>query len=121
MRLRVIAMSKPDFDTWLSDQQQPAQSPSDSAAAAGEKLFMEGVCINCHAIEGTDAQARVGPDLTHFASRKTFAGAIFDNNEANLRRWLADPPGVKPGSLMPNYELPPADIESLIAYLQSLD
>jgi cytochrome c oxidase subunit 2 len=121
MRLRVIAMTPPDFQTWVSEQQQPAQSPSDPLAAEGEKVFLEGACVNCHAVEGTDAQARLGPDLTHFASRATFAGAIFDNNTENLVTWLRDPPAVKPGSQMPNYNLSEDDINALVAYLQSLE
>jgi cytochrome c oxidase subunit 2 len=82
---------------------------------------MEGPCINCHAVEGTDAAARIGPDLTHFASRGTFAGAIFDNNAETLTTWLDDPPAVKPGSKMPDYDLSQEDIQALVAYLQSLE
>ena len=47
------------------------------------------------------------PDLTHFASRECFAGCMFENNDESLRRWLDDPPAMKPGSLMPDYELTP--------------
>ena len=121
MRLLVIAHPQDEFDQWLSEQSQPAQAATDSAAAEGEKLFMEGQCINCHAIGGTDAQSRVGPDLTHFASRETFAGAMFKNNTENLRAWLNDPPAVKPGAKMPDYGLSSDDIDALIAYLQSLE
>ena len=37
----------------------------------------------------------------------------------NLRHWLADPPGVKPGADMPNLHLTQQQIDALIAYLQS--
>ena len=121
MRLLVIAHPQDEFDQWLADQSEPAQAATDSAAAEGESLFMEGQCINCHAIGGTDAQSRVGPDLTHFASRETFAGAMFENNTENLREWLDDPPAVKPGAKMPDYGLSSDDIDALIAYLQSLE
>lgn len=121
MRLRVIAHPPDEFDEWLSDQQAEAESPSDSLAAEGEQLFLEGQCINCHAVQGTDAQSRVGPDLTHFASRETFAGALFDTNEENLRAWLADPPAVKPGAKMPDYGLSSDEIDALVAYLLSLE
>ena len=43
----------------------------------------------------------------------------FLNNTVNLRHWLADPPGVKPGADMPNLHLTPQQIDALIAYLQS--
>lgn len=121
MRLRVIAHPKAEFDQWLTEQAQPAAAATDAAAAEGERLFLEGECINCHAIGGTDAQSRVGPDLTHFASRSTFAGAMFKNNTENLRAWLDDPPAVKPGAKMPDYGLSSEEIDALIAYLQSLE
>ena len=121
MRIRVYAHTQEDFDAWLSDQQEDGADPSDSLAQEGEDEFMNGTCINCHAVQGTDAAARVGPDLTHFGSRQTFAGAMFENNTANLRAWLDDPPAVKPGSKMPDYGLSADQIDALIAYLQSLE
>lgn len=121
MRLVVYADSREDFDQWVLDQQQPAEDPVDSLAQQGQEVFLDGACINCHAIEGTDAQARLGPDLTHFASRGTFAGALFENNERNLAAWLRDPPAVKPGAKMPDYGLSSEEIDQLVAYLMSLE
>ena len=121
MKLVVYAHTQADFDQWVADQQEDAAAPSDSLASEGESLFLEGECINCHAVQGTDAQSRVGPDLTHFASRETFAGAMFENNTENLRAWLADPPAVKPGAKMPDYGLSSEEIDALVAYLQSLE
>lgn len=121
MRLLVIAHPQDEFDAWVADQQQDAEEPAGADVAEGEKLFLEGECINCHAVQGTDAQSRVGPDLTHFGSRTTFAGAMFDNNTENLRDWLDDPPAMKPGAKMPDYGLSADEIDALIAYLQSLE
>ena len=121
MRLLVIAHPQEEFDEWVADQQQDAEGATDSLAAQGEELFLEGECINCHAVQGTDAQSRVGPDLTHFASRTTFAGAMFDNNTENLRDWLDDPPAMKPGAKMPDYGLSADEIDALVAYLQTLE
>lgn len=120
MRITLFADTQEDFDDWISDQQAEASSARDALAVEGEKLFLEGACAGCHAIKGTDAQGNVGPNLTHFASRTMFAGSIFDNNAANLARWLKDPPGVKPGSKMPNLQLRDDEIEALVAYLRSL-
>ena len=120
MRLIVFAHEPADFQTWVAEQQKPAAAPS-SDVAAGQKLFLEGACINCHAIEGTDAAAKTAPDLTHFASRTTFAGAMFDVNEENVADWLRDPPAMKPGSLMPDYGLSEEEITQLVAYLMSLE
>ena len=86
-----------------------------------EQLPAGGQCINCHAIQGTAAQATTAPDLTHFASRNTFAGAMFENTPENLAAWLRDPPAVKPGAKMPDYGLTEDQIEALIEYLRGLD
>ncbi|HYI44005.1 MAG TPA: cytochrome c oxidase subunit II [Actinomycetota bacterium] len=127
MRIRVYTHTQEEFDNWVASQKEPASRPTGALAREGERIFMEeqlpagGQCINCHAIQGTDAQARTGPDLTHFAARETFAGAIFQNSPDALGAWLRDPPGVKPGSLMPDYGLSEEQIEALVAYLRSLD
>lgn len=118
MRLKVFAHPMEEWLDWVADQQQPATV---DLASEGAKLFFEGTCVNCHAISGTDASARSGPDLTHFGSRTTFAGALFENNRDNLRRWLADPPREKPGALMPDYGLSAQEIDALIEFLLSLE
>ena len=119
MRLIVYAHDPADFQTWVAEQQKPA-APAAGDLAAGEKLFLEGECVNCHAIAGTDAASTTGPDLTHFASRETFAGAMFRRTDENVASWLRDPPAMKPGALMPDYGLSESEIDSLVAYLQSL-
>ena len=119
MRLIVFTHTQEDFQAWAEEQAQDRVAPS-GVAAEGEKVFLEAGCVNCHAIRGTEAAGQTAPDLTHFGSRETFAGAIFENNEANLADWLRDPPAVKPGSLMPDYGLTEEQIEVLVAYLMSL-
>ena len=120
MRERAIIQSPNDFQTWLQAQQQPAVQPTDPNAVEGGQLFQNRGCAGCHTIAGTPAAARVGPNLTHFASRGTFAGSIFDTNAQTLRAWLKDPPAVKPGSIMPNLGLQDHELDVLVAYLQSL-
>lgn len=119
MRLRVIAHEPEEFQQWLLDQQQPAAASVSGPATAGRDIFMKN-CVNCHAIEGTDAQGTSAPNLTHFATRETFAGAMFENTTENLKRWIDNPPAVKPGVKMPDYGLSSQEIEAVVAYLQSL-
>jgi cytochrome c oxidase subunit II len=125
MRLRVIVDSEAEFEEWVAEQSEDAAAPREgSLAARGREIFLdpvEGQCLNCHAIQGTEAQATIAPDLTHFAARGTFAGALFEVNERNLARWLADPPAIKPGAKMPDYGLSQDEIEALVAYLMSLE
>jgi cytochrome c oxidase subunit 2 len=122
MRLRVIAERPADFARWVAAQKQPAPSkPSeDSPAGQGLALFGAKGCSGCHTVTGY-SRGKVGPDLTHVYSRQTFAGGMFEMNADNLRRWLHNPPGEKPGARMPNLNLSPQEITQLIAYLQTLE
>ena len=120
MRLRVIAHEPEEFEQWLDDQSKPASASLSGEAADGEEIFMN-TCVSCHAVKGTDASGTTGPDLTHFATRETFAGATFENNTKNLQRWIDNPPAMKPGALMPDYGLSSQEIDAVVAYLQSLD
>ena len=119
MKLAVVAVPPAEFDAWLQQQRQPAATPT-GLALQGQQTFLGLPCIACHTIRGTAAQGKVGPDLTHFASRERFAGSWLPNNEENLRSWLADPPAIKPGSKMPSYNLSDEQLTQLVAYLQSL-
>jgi cytochrome c oxidase subunit II len=125
MRLRVIAQAPGDFVAWVNEQSAPAQE--DSLAAEGARLFsgeegnLSQPCAACHTVDpAIDAQPAIGPNLAHFATRRTFAGAMFENNEANLRAWLAGPSDVKPGAKMPDLGLNAQQIDALIEYLQTL-
>jgi cytochrome c oxidase subunit 2 len=127
MRLRVVAMTGNNFDTWVSQQQagpalissSTAASNSATPAEAGAALFLSKGCSGCHTVNGVSVGS-VGPNLTHLQSRTTFAGATFDLNDRNLREWLRDPPAMKPGSVMPNLNLSEEEITQLIAYLDTL-
>ncbi|GAC1409429.1 MAG: cytochrome c oxidase subunit II [Actinomycetota bacterium] len=126
MKLRVVAKSPADYAAWLENQKKEAMMPAGGLAAAGAKVFTEfstksGSCIGCHTLRGIPAaQGRIGPELTHFFSRSTFAGSILDVNAENLTKWLQNPPGIKPGSIMPNYHIPQDAIQQLVAFLLSL-
>jgi cytochrome c oxidase subunit 2 len=130
MRLRVIADAPADFDDWVANQQKPSVPPTGDAtvddAVAGSELFVARGCSGCHTVNGlAGAAGKVGPNLTHLQTRSHFAGAIFPLDEKSLRRWLRDPPGMKPmnpdnGQGMPNLGLSETDITKLIAYLETL-
>ena len=76
-------------------------------------------CIGCHTVAGY-SNGPIGPNLTHVASRSMIAGDIMMNTEQHLRDWIGNPPGMKPGSIMPNLHVSQTDLSALIAYLQSL-
>jgi cytochrome c oxidase subunit 2 len=126
MRLKVFAHTPADFEKWLDEQGMDAERPTRGLALKGEGIFQAQQCVTCHTLRfaGSKAKGEVGPDLTHFAGRTTFAGSIFERTDANLREWLRDAPARKPGSKMPagvaTLGLSEDDITALITYLQSL-
>ena len=121
MRFSVVVQSQADFDAWVAQQKQPSASPSTDLQKKGVETITTAGCQACHTINGVSAMiGKVGPNLTHVASRKQIAGGILDFNSANLHTWLSDPPGAKPGSLMPKLPLTPDQIDALVAYLSSL-
>ena len=118
--MRAFVQSQPEFDAWVLQQQAPAAEPSETEAARGAQVFQQRGCLGCHTISGAPPQTARAPDLRHFASRQTLAAGIMERSDANIRRWLHDPPGVKPGATMPNLNLSDEELDALVAYLQSL-
>jgi cytochrome c oxidase subunit 2 len=62
----------------------------------------------------------VGPNLTHFGSRSTFASGLFPNEREPLAGWLLNPDSVKPGALMPDLNLSEERLSSLLQLLEGL-
>jgi cytochrome c oxidase subunit 2 len=125
MRFRVIAQTEADFQAWAQQQIQLAAPPGAEALAVMRQVG----CGGCHTIGGVEGFGGIlGPDLTHFGSRTTFAGGMLENNEANLTEWFRDPQHVKPGNDMtiaPGLKPGPSglsddQIRALIVYLESL-
>jgi cytochrome c oxidase subunit 2 len=120
MRHLAVVETPAAFDAWVALQRAPAAAPPDgSPAAEGLRVYREAACVGCHRIDGVSAGG-VGPDLTHFGSRRTVAGGMLRNTPEAVARWLRDSPGVKPGSLMPHQGLTEAEVSALVAYLGSL-
>jgi cytochrome c oxidase subunit 2 len=118
MRLLVVAQTPEEFRAWTKTQRR-GPSPPISRLAQGRQAFLAGGCVACHTIQGVSSGV-LGPDLTHFGSRKTLAGGILKNNPEDLARWLRDPPGVKPGARMPKLPLSGEQVTALVAYLGAL-
>ncbi|HET8649825.1 MAG TPA: cytochrome c oxidase subunit II [Gemmatimonadales bacterium] len=120
MELTVVAQPPAEFARWLAHQRRPADEPRDSTARAGERAFVTGQCAMCHTVQGTRAQGKIGPDLTHVGSRRTIAGGMLPNTRGNLAGWIANAQALKPGSAMPQLYLKPADLQAIVTYLQTL-
>jgi cytochrome c oxidase subunit 2 len=128
MRFRIVALDEADWQAWVENEKSPAVEPTDPLAQQGMDLFMNGVsgggqCTACHAVGGTNATSPAAPNLTHFAAptHECFAGCNWETaDQEALKAWLRDPPAVKLGSKMPNYNLTDDEIDALTAYLSSL-
>jgi len=118
MLLRVYVESREAFQEWINAQKKSAIQ--DEKEAAGKRIFETTACVNCHAVGGTNATGRFGPDLTHLMSRSTIAAGAADNTKENLRLWIQKPDAIKPGSLMPAMQLADADLDALVRYLETL-
>ena len=118
MLLRIYVERHDDFDHWIRLQRQPAFTSD--VVDEGRRVFETTACINCHAVLGTVANGRFGPDLTHLMSRETIAAGAALNTPANLRLWIQKPEAIKPGSLMPAMELTDRELDAVTAYLETL-
>jgi cytochrome c oxidase subunit II len=148
MAKRVVVESEEAFQEWLDrwltssgapfpvDESGEGGADEDPLVARGrEVLLRESTCVACHAVQGTSAQGRIGPDLTLFGARTSLGAGIRENNRENLIQWIKDPHSMKPGAAMPGVDyrvdIPGAtpwpatglndeQVEAVAAYLLSL-
>lgn len=120
MGIVVVAVERAAFDAWRERQIAPAAAPDDPERAKGLAVFLTKACVMCHAVRGTPAGGKVGPDLTHFASRSTIAAATLPMSRESIAGWIADTQGLKPGVHMPQVTLAADELEPLVAYLAGL-
>lgn len=122
MGFKVMVMEQADFEAWLALQQAPASPPAGALAAQGYQVFLASGCGACHAVRGTPADGRLGPDLTHVGSRLSLGAGILANAPDDFRRWLVHTDHLKPQVNMPAFGMLPADeIDALVAYLDGLE
>ncbi|MBC7542620.1 MAG: cytochrome c [Candidatus Sericytochromatia bacterium] len=75
-------------------------------AAEGGRVFQAKGCTGCHQMDGVGTA--VACDLDRVGRRR---------NRGWLRVWLADPQGVRPGTLMPDPHLTHAETVALAEFL----
>jgi cytochrome c oxidase subunit 2 len=116
MRVKVVVDSPEDFEAWAAKQKQPAAVPQTEQQWAGYE-FVTTACARCHSLDPAEGRTDLlGPNLAHLMSRSVFAGASFNLNETNLRRWLRDTQAMKAGNDM-IVNLPRDDYQAVIEYL----
>lgn len=120
MNLLVVAQERSDFDAWLATQQLAAPPPNDATTLAGQQVFLGSACVYCHTVRGTNASGKLGPDLTHLASRRLLGAGALPNTRGNLAGWIVNSQTTKPGNRMPPMYLGGSKLQSLLAYLETL-
>ena len=141
MRMQAVALEPEDFQTWVDQQltDQDSDLITDEAVARGLTVF-ENQCARCHVVNGVNDETSIGadlvanaaPNLTHFMSRTTYAGGIFNLYEPDgtidrtqLEAWLRNAPAEKPAYAegrrgMPALGLSEDEIDDVVAYLETL-
>ena len=103
MRFRVIAKEPSEFDRWIGEQQQGPTVPfqvgtgaqTQPAGPAQELMSTKFQCTNCHSV-GDSKVSSYGPNLTHLASRTTFASGYYELTRGRLVDWVHNAPGLIP-------------------------
>lgn len=168
MRMYTVVLTQAEWEQWVQGQIADAVTLQPGEAGyEGQELFLAN-CANCHVVNGvTDVNldgvtdgtkdyagansitsalvAGAAPNLTHVASRTTFAGSIFDLyddraeripylevaergrlNRGDLEAWIRDAPerkandpdGARGMTAFPG--LTEGDIDALVEYLATL-
>jgi len=82
---------------------------------------MQNGCDACHAVRGTAATGRVGPDLTHLGGRKTLGAGLLPVTAENISRFVRETDHTKPGVEMPAFNtMSEADAAAIAAWLGDL-
>jgi cytochrome c oxidase subunit 2 len=103
MRFRVIAVDEADFDQWIDEQRQGPAVPFQvgtgaeqrPAGPAQELVATKYQCTNCHTLADSKVSS-YGPNLTHLASRTTFASGYYELTRDRLVDWVYNAPGLIP-------------------------
>lgn len=116
MAFTVRAVAPDEHEAWLAERR--ASSPQDTEGLA---VFLNNGCGACHAISGTAANGRIGPDLTAFGERSTLAAGTLPHTVEDIARFVAYPGVIKPGVKMPHFGmLPEDDIKTIAVFLKEL-
>jgi mono/diheme cytochrome c family protein len=101
---------------WAGAGVVSAQAPDPAQVALGKKTFEDTKCTKCH---GTNGVAK-DPKLS------LVEGAITKLSAADIRKWIMSPAEMtaklprKPKEAMKKFELTDAQVDALVAYVQSL-
>ena len=137
MKFKVVVLSTEDYARWKQEAEAgfentaTTEEPSDKNNSGetdpakllveqGKQIFLSEGCVNCHSIAGISTP-NIGPDLTRLSQRMLLGAGVLTNSKENLGKWLKDPQKYKPGCKMPDFNLTDAQVDQLVAFLESLN
>src|SRR5438094_8584791 len=122
MRITGVAHPQNEYAAWAKTAVEEAARATAPETRAGHDAFLAGPCAGCHTVKGTTAAGKVGPELTHIASKPNIAGVLTPVNQENLTKWVRNAPSIKPGIVMPKFEgvLPDDQIDAIVQWLLTL-
>jgi mono/diheme cytochrome c family protein len=82
--------------------------PQAATLTQGKNLYIEKGCLGCHELEGFVRPESVGPLLNRVGEKV---------NSTWLKNWLKRPKDYLPNTIMPFFDLPPAEISALTDFL----
>ena len=117
----VVHETREELDAWI--KKYSARPDGESPASYGEKLYSRRGCKGCHSVDGSK---RVGPSFKDTLKSHPLAdGGVVNGDPNYIRESIINPKakivaGYAP--VMPSYkgQLSDDDIESIIAYIQSI-
>jgi mono/diheme cytochrome c family protein len=104
----LAAYQAPGFDSHALD---PHALNVEAAARGKELFYTKYACQSCHIADYKKDKGYIGPALAAVGNRRP---AVW------IYKWLLDPHGVVPGTLMPNPNLNDRDAQDLTAFLMTL-
>lgn len=117
MAFTVEVMEPKAYDAWLAARRHSTGIQD----AEGLALFLKHGCGACHTVSGTEARGTIGPDLTAFGERGSVGAGTLSNTEQAIAQFIRNPGEVKPGNLMPRFDmLPDAETRRIAQFLKGL-
>jgi cytochrome c oxidase subunit 2 len=72
-------------------------------------------------VRGATPGSSIGPDLTHFGSRRSVAAGTLPMSMPSVASFIRNPPASKPGALMPSFpDMSEEDAQAIAAWLMEL-
>jgi cytochrome c oxidase subunit 2 len=123
MLITLVAHPVNEYAAWIDEAKVRANRFASEETKRGRELFRSLACAGCHTIDRlTGGKFPGAPNLTHVASQQSIVGGLLSPvNEENLRRWISNPPAVKPGTAMPNLGLSEQQVTDLVNFLLVLE